>query len=134
MEEEFNMSYQEMSPLNKEAAAKALVTLTPEAESFVKQIITQTPSACGLRIGVKKSGCSGFGYVIECAQEIKETDTVYLSGDVTVVIDANSLPYLKGMSIECVTEGLNKVLKFVNPNATGACGCGESFSVELDEK
>jgi len=111
-----------------------LVTLTPEAQSFVKQMLSQTPNTCGLRIGVKKSGCSGFGYVIDYAHEITEKDTVYLAGEVTVVIEGNSLPDLKGMRIECVTEGLNKTLKFINPNATGACGCGESFSVDMGKE
>jgi len=109
---------------------EALVALTPTAVSHVKKILHQMQNAKGLRVGVKKSGCSGLSYVVDCTTEIEATDIVYPWEGVQIIVDAKSLPYLKGMKIDCVTEGLNQTLKFINPNATGACGCGESFSVD----
>lgn len=109
---------------------RAVVELTQAAANHVKHILANTPNAKGLRLGVKTAGCSGFSYVIDCAQEVTASDTLYETQEVQIVIDDKSMPYLKGMVIDCVTEGLNKTLKFLNPNVTGSCGCGESFSIE----
>lgn len=106
------------------------VTLTPAAVNHVQKILAKTPDAKGLRVGVKKSGCSGFSYVVDCSKEINALDFVYECEGVPMIVDEKSVPYLKGMKIDCITEGLNQSLKFINPNATGACGCGESFSVD----
>lgn len=111
----------------------SMVTLTTQALSFVKNILEKTPQAYGLRLGVKSYGCSGLGYVVDCAKEheLTDVDLVFKTEGIPLVVDKQSLPYLKGVVIDCVTEGLNQTLKVIeNPNATGGCGCGESFSVD----
>lgn len=115
---------------NDSVSTNSPISFTNSAVVFVSDILAKQKEAIGLRLGVKKSGCSGLGYVVDCAVTLTESDRVYESEGIQIVIDDKSLPYLKGMIIDCVTEGLNQSLIFKNPNATGACGCGESFSVQ----
>lgn len=96
------------------------------AERVANQI--EKAGAKALRFGVKESGCSGYSYVLDFAQQVDEQDTVFESFDVKVVVDANSLPILSGTQIDYVSEGLNQTFKFINPAATDECGCGESFA------
>jgi len=104
------------------------ITLT---ESAARRIADQTSKsgAIGLRFGAKKSGCSGFSYVMDFAQEVNSNDKVFESFDVKVIIDDESLAILTGTKIDYVSEGLNQTFKFSNPKATDECGCGESFAV-----
>jgi len=82
-----------------------------------------------LRLGVRKTGCSGWAYEVGLAREIGSQDAVFEDKGVTVIVDPASLPYLDGSSIDYVTEGLASSFRFDNPNATEACGCGESFTI-----
>jgi iron-sulfur cluster assembly protein len=102
-------------------------------ESAVARILSYTSlhaSGCILRLSVKKTGCSGLSYVMDYVPTPKEGDIVLpsLSG-CSICIDKGSYPYLKGMQIDYVKQGLNHKFVFNNPNQTGACGCGESFTV-----
>lgn len=111
-------------------AENAQVTLTPAALAYLQKKI-KAEKALGLRLGVKKAGCSGYKYVIDYVHEIDKSDRLFsFADDVSVYIDNNSLPALIGIKIDYVQEGLNSKLKFINPNEKNACGCGESFSVE----
>lgn len=84
----------------------------------------------GVRLSVKKTGCSGLSYVVDYIDAPKEGDmTMPLVGDYLVCVDKASYPYLKGMSVDYVKQGLNAKFIFNNPNQTGQCGCGESFTV-----
>ena len=83
----------------------------------------------GLRISVKSTGCNGYSYVLDYASEINDMDKVYKVSEVSILIDNESMPFIKGTEIDFIDEGLNQVFKFKNPNATGECGCGESFSI-----
>jgi iron-sulfur cluster assembly protein len=87
--------------------------------------------ALGMRLGVKESGCSGFAYVVDYVYQAIPNDDCIISVDaeLTIYIDKQSLPYLRGIQIDCVRNGLNTALKFINPNEKGSCGCGESFTV-----
>jgi iron-sulfur cluster assembly protein len=85
--------------------------------------------ALGLRIGIRGGGCNGFGYVFEwCETEPRKTDQVFefAGGDVRIFCDPKSLIYLKGTTLDYVTGLMGHGFKFENPNAKGACGCGES--------
>lgn len=105
------------------------IELTPDAAAYLKTLLEKKPNALGLRVGVKAYGCSGWGYVVDYAEEIRDTlDKVFTMEGIQVIVDQKSLPYLNGLMIDCVNEGLNQSLKFNNPNATASCGCGESFS------
>lgn len=106
------------------------VTLTEAAAQRVKNMIAKRGSGLGLRVGTKVSGCAGFAYVVDYADEIKEDDAVFDSFGVKVVVDPKSLPNIDGMQIDYVKESLlNEGFDFKNPNVKDSCGCGESFTV-----
>lgn len=105
------------------------VTLTKPAAERVKNYLADRDSGIGLRVGVKKTGCNGFAYVINYADEIDEVDVVFEDSGIKVVVDRKSLELIDGTEVDFVKEGLNEAFRFRNPNVTGECGCGESFSV-----
>lgn len=105
------------------------ITMTQAAADRVKNFLEKRGKGIGLRLGVKTMGCSGMGYVIEFADAIEETDEVFESHDVKVIIDKKSLVYLDGTEVDYTKEGLNEGFKFNNPNEKDSCGCGESFTV-----
>jgi iron-sulfur cluster assembly protein len=104
------------------------VTLTAKAARRV-QALLEKRGGLGMRIAVKTSGCSGMAYALEFADAEQEGDLRCESHGVTLLVDARSLPYLRGTELDFVREGLNEGFKFHNPNAKNECGCGESFTV-----
>lgn len=105
------------------------IHLTPAALERARRFLESHSDAVGLRLGVKKSGCSGFGYQMDLADSSNADDTVFEQEGVRVLVDARSLPMLDGTTIDFVRRGLNQEFVFENPRATGGCGCGESFTV-----
>jgi iron-sulfur cluster assembly protein len=105
------------------------VSLTPAAAERVRNFLETRGRGVGLRLGVKKTGCSGYAYVVNYADEVKSGDTVFEHSGVKVIVDEESLRYVDGTEIDFVRQGLNEAFKFRNPNVRGECGCGESFSV-----
>ena len=105
------------------------ITITDNAMKRFKQNLSNNPNALGLRISVKSTGCNGYSYVLDYASEINDMDKVYKVSEVSILIDNESMPFIKGTEIDFIDEGLNQVFKFKNPNATGECGCGASFSI-----
>jgi iron-sulfur cluster assembly protein len=105
------------------------VSLTRSAAERVKSFLSERGRGLGLRIGVKKTGCSGYAYLIDYADAIQPDDIVFHESGVKVVVDAKSLKLIDGTQVDFVQEGLNQAFKFRNPNVKGECGCGESFSV-----
>ena len=103
--------------------------MTESAAKHIRNQIEKNGAGVGLRLGVKKSGCSGFAYVLDIAQEVLENDTIFESHGAKLLVDAESLPFLEGTELEYVKEGLGHVFKFNNPNVKNQCGCGESFAV-----
>lgn len=110
------------------------VTLTENAAKQIRKQVSKRGKGLGLRIGVKKEGCSGFAYVFNYADELKVGDQVFETWNASVVIDAASLPYLDGSCVDFVKEGLNDSFRVGNPNVDNTCGCGESFSVKEPAK
>lgn len=107
------------------------VTLTDAARHYLLACLDESKDSKGVRLSVKKTGCSGLAYVVDYVEAPKENDIVMsLSDQYQICVDKASYPYLKGISIDYVTQGLNKKLTFTNPNQTGQCGCGESFTVD----
>jgi len=105
------------------------IQLTENAAEHVRQMLAKHPQAKGLRLGTRKSGCSGYAYVVDYADELHEDDQVIESLGVSIVVDQASLPHLDGMTVDFVrTNALNSGFEFINPNAKNACGCGESIS------
>ncbi len=105
------------------------ISLTSAAADRVKTFLMGRGRGVGLRVGVKKTGCSGFAYVVNYADEIKAEDVVFEDQGVKVVVDKESLGYIDGTQVDFVKQGLNEAFKFRNPNVKGECGCGESFTV-----
>lgn len=106
------------------------IELTPAAREHVLRFLS--PQAPGLRFGIKRTGCSGWGYVIEAAREQTDTDVVFESEGLRVLVDAQSLPLIDGTRIDYRQRGINFEFVFDNPNATALCGCGESFTTRRD--
>ncbi len=106
------------------------IVLTENAANHVKAYASKHGhAATRLRLGVRTSGCSGLAYTVDYAGEVHEGDAVFEQHGVSVVVDRKSLPFLEGMEVDFVREGLNQRFDFRNPNVKDACGCGESFSV-----
>ncbi len=104
------------------------ISLTPSAAERVRSFLNRD-GGLGLRLGVKKTGCSGFAYVVNYADEVSANDIVFEQHGVKVVVDSGSLPLIDGTEVDFVKQGLNEAFQFRNPNVTGQCGCGESFSI-----
>lgn len=105
------------------------IGMTPRAAAHARKQIAAHGSR-GLRLGVTKSGCSGYMYKVDLVEMPDADDRAFqIEDDVTVFVAAATLPLVAGTQIDYVTEGLNSTLKFSNPNASAQCGCGESFAV-----
>lgn len=105
------------------------ITLTPAAADRVRHFIAERGHGIGLRLGVRKTGCSGFAYVINFADQPEPGDHEFDSEGVRVFVDGASLALVDGTEVDFVRHGLNEAFRFRNPNVRGECGCGESFSV-----
>ncbi len=105
------------------------ISLTEAAAERVRNYLQARGEGIGLRVGVKKTGCNGFAYVINYAEAVEASDVVFEQHGVKVVVDQESLALIDGTEVDFIKEGLNEAFRFRNPNVTGECGCGESFSV-----
>jgi iron-sulfur cluster assembly protein len=104
------------------------VELSDVAATRVKHFLDKE-GAHALRLGVRKTGCSGWAYEVTMAKAVETEDQVFEHNGVKIVIDQESLPYLEGSKIDFISSGLNRTFQFSNPNATDECGCGESFTI-----
>ncbi len=122
------MSVESFDPQNLVTDSR-VVSVTPAALAhFRRQLAAQQGKA--VRLSVKKSGCTGFMYVIDLVEEGGVDDLHYnFDDDVELLIARDSLPILNGTQIDLVKEGINRQIRFINPNVKDQCGCGESFSV-----
>ncbi len=105
------------------------VTLTETAAGRVRDFLQKRGGGVGMRFGVRKSGCSGFAYVVDFADEVDQEDEIFQSNGVNVIVGAKSLPFVDGTQIDFRREGLNEVFVYDNPNVKSECGCGESFGI-----
>jgi len=105
------------------------ISLTHAAAERVKTFLASRGKGLGLRLGVRKTGCSGFAYVVNYADDTAASDLVFEDRGVKVFVDPESLPLIRGTTVDFVKQGLNEAFRFHNPNIKGECGCGESFSV-----
>ncbi len=105
------------------------ISLTPSAANRVRAFLAGRGRGVGLRLGVKETGCSGFAYVVNYADEVGVEDVVFDQEGVKVIVDRQSLKFIDGTEVDFVKEGLNEAFRFRNPNIKGECGCGESFTV-----
>jgi iron-sulfur cluster assembly protein len=112
-------------PKVEESALK----VTPNAVKEAKRLmaVQGTPGVV-VRIGVQGGGCSGLSYNLNFDTKTSEYDEVIEADGVKFVVDAKSAIFLKGTTLDYVTALMGGGFKFINPNATSTCGCGESFS------
>jgi len=106
-----------------------MVSLTHNAAERVRTFLEQRGHGLGLRVGIKKTGCNGYAYIIEYADSVDADDEIFDQQGVKVIVDRKSLELIDGTEVDFVKQGLNEAFKFRNPNVKGECGCGESFSV-----
>ena len=105
------------------------ILLTDSAANRVRSYLDARDDSIGLRLGVTKTGCSGYSYVINYAEELRDSDVIFEDKGVKVVVDPEALALIDGTEVDFVKNGLNEAFSFRNPNITGECGCGESFNV-----
>lgn len=104
------------------------IQLTDSAAQRVKQFL-EKEKGVALRLGVRKTGCSGWAYAVSIVSDFGNNDQVFEDKGIKIVVDNESLPFLNGSSIDFTQSGLNRTFQFNNPNATDECGCGESFTI-----
>jgi iron-sulfur cluster assembly protein len=105
------------------------ISLTESAAHRIQTFLAARGHGIGLRLGIRKTGCSGFAYVVNYAEAQQPGDVVFEDQGVKVYVDPASLPLIDGTVVDFVKQGLNEAFRFRNPNVKGECGCGESFSV-----
>ncbi len=105
------------------------ISLTDSAAGRVRQYLDRRGKGVGLRLGVTQTGCSGYSYVVNYADDVAANDIVFEDKGVKVVVDPEVLPLIDGTEVDFVKNGLNEAFSFRNPNIVGECGCGESFTV-----
>lgn len=107
----------------------AHVSITPAAAQQIRQVLDERGHGLGLRVTVKPSGCSGYSYVLDFADQATNDDVPFEEHGAKVFVAPQALDMLDGSEVDYVSEGLNRFFRFNNPNVKDQCGCGESFSV-----
>ncbi|WP_442498550.1 HesB/IscA family protein [Methylobacter sp. sgz302048] len=105
------------------------VSLTENAANQIRKQLEKRGKGIGLKLGVKKSGCSGYAYALDYADALAENDVVFENFGVKIIVQQADLPVIDGIEVDYRREGINAAFQFNNPNVKGTCGCGESFSV-----
>lgn len=103
--------------------------LTDSAAKQIKKLMRQNPKTKGLSLGIKQSGCAGLSYIFEMIENPTENYLLFEHDGAHLYVKKETMPFIDGMIIDYVQEGLNCIFKFNNPKAQHACGCGESFNV-----
>jgi iron-sulfur cluster assembly accessory protein len=120
------MSVETFTPQSKSGDA---VSLTPTAIKHFEAKLAGQPGHL-VRLSTKVSGCTGYAYVLDVAEQAEQGDTlIHASDKLTLAISAKALDLVTGTEIDYVKEGINGVVRFNNPNVVNECGCGESFNV-----
>jgi len=106
------------------------ITLSKSAAQHIEKQLSKRGRGIGLRLGVKRVGCSGLAYTMDFADDVGAHDVLFESHDAKVIVDRDALAYLDGTVVDFRREGLSESFKFDNPNVSATCGCGESFSID----
>jgi len=119
-----------MSAETKIRARPAAVTLTPAAEARITELMAKAPAgAIGVKLSTPRRGCSGLAYSVDYVTEEAKFDEKIETPGGAFYIDGASVLYLVGSTMDWVEDDFAAGFVFENPNAKGACGCGESFTV-----
>jgi iron-sulfur cluster assembly protein len=118
-----------MSELNTRARPAA-ITLTPAAEARIAELMARAPAdAIGVKLSTPRRGCSGLAYSVDYVTAEDKFDEKIATPGGTFYVDGGSILYLIGSTMDWVEDDFAAGFTFANPNAKGACGCGESFTV-----
>ena len=108
----------------------AALNLTPSAEARIDDLMARAPEgAIGVKLSTPRRGCSGLAYSVDYVTEAKAFDEKIDTPGGTLFVDGGSILYLIGSTMDWVEDDFTAGFVFQNPNAKGACGCGESFTV-----
>lgn len=119
-----------MTTETKTRARPAAVTLTPIAEQRIADLMANAPEGTiGVKLSTPRRGCSGLAYSVDYVSEEAKFDEKIATPGGTFYIDGASVLYLVGSTMDWVEDDFTAGFTFANPNAKGACGCGESFTV-----
>ncbi|MEY4270351.1 MAG: hypothetical protein RLZZ58_1567 [Pseudomonadota bacterium] len=119
-----------MTTDTKARAIPAAVILTPAAEARIAALMAAAPDgAIGVKLSTPRRGCSGLAYSVDYVSEAVKFDERIETPGGTFFIDGGSVLYLIGSTMDWVEDDFTAGFTFANPNAKGACGCGESFTV-----
>ena len=111
-------------------ARPAAVTLTPNAEKRIAKLMASAPEgAIGVKLSTPRRGCSGLAYSVDYVTTANAMDERIETPGGTFFVDGGSILYLIGSTMDWVEDDFTAGFVFANPNAKGACGCGESFTV-----
>ncbi len=106
------------------------LSITERAARQIHCALEKRGAGVGIRVGVRKSGCSGYMYNLEYVDEPQANDLLYEAYGARVYVAPDVLSLIKGTEMDYVSEGLQAMFRFRNPNVTAECGCGESFNVD----
>ena len=106
-----------------------MIYLSEAAQQRIRRFVAKQAGAIGVRVAVKRSGCSGYGYDIEVIEGLAEKDVVFAYPEFQVVVVEAELRRLQNVLLVVEKNGLNDVFSFDNPQAQSTCGCGTSFSI-----
>jgi len=108
----------------------AALTLTPAAEQRIADLMARAPAGTvGVKLSTPRRGCSGLAYSVDYVAAASPIDEAIPTPAGTLYVDAGSVLYLIGSRMDWVEDDFAAGFVFDNPNAKGACGCGESFTV-----
>lgn len=111
-----------------------MITVTKTAQTYLQQNMAEAPNgSLGIRIGLRDAGCSGFAYTIDFTDAKQADDQLFHFDGLNILIDKKFMQALDGMELDYVTQGVNSILQFNNPNVVNACGCGESVQFKEDK-
>ncbi len=117
-----------MSIATETDISREAVVLTAAAASRVREFLARE-GGIGLRVDVRRTGCSGWAYDVAIANAAQDNDHIFESEGLQVLVSDKAMPMVAGTTVDFVHAGLTREFRFRNPNVTGECGCGESFTV-----
>lgn len=124
------LSFIMSNPVQYTPSIQQGIYATPAAEQRILAYLEEHHHQ-HLRLSVKKTGCSGYSYVMDYVQTPNPDDLIFpLQADRFICVEKASYPFLKGVTMDYVKQGIQAKFVFNNPNQAGECGCGESFSIK----
>tara|TARA_B110000881_G_C18067535_1_gene267212 strand:- start:55 stop:381 length:327 start_codon:yes stop_codon:yes gene_type:complete len=107
-----------------------MITVTDAGAERVKHFLTERGSGLGIRVNIKTTGCNGYAYNLEYADQVEEDDNEFDSNGVKILVNHKSLLMMMGTEIDYKQDGMTGGFEFKNPYEDATCGCGESFTLK----